>query len=236
VVTNPSEAAESDLFIIAVPTPTVDGISSRRYVESALEWIREACTAKRKVLIAVRSTLIPGTMTLLSHSDTGILLARRGALFCYWPSFARERRAADDEANPRAIVIGAGDFAVVDAILGRVFDRLDCAVHRLNFESAELAKAATNCFNATKISFFNAVADWADSFGAAGQAVADVISAMAEGSWNPDYGITVGAAFAGACLPKDLDAVIGALAEREASHIELLRAVKAINEHPARSR
>src|SRR4029079_7462281 len=178
-------------------------------------------------------THVPGTMDGVVRETLAGPLGR-GAALCYWPCFARERVAAEDEAAPRVVVCGVES----NAVAGRVRPFLapqGCDLRVMSFVEAELAKQAANAWNATKISYFTALGDWADALGGRGQAVADVVAAAAEGSWNPTYGTRVGTAYGGACLPKDLDALLAVAEARELPHAGLLRAVRAVNESPLRT-
>lgn len=221
-----------DLIVIAVPTATVDGVTDTGPLLSAVrKAVSLANASRRPPLIAVRSTIMPGTMAcLVAPALTGVQ-----ASLCYWPSFARERCAIADELAPRIVVLGTNDRDSVPSILGGWLGKLSCSVRLVTWEQAELAKVGANAFNALKISYFNALADWSREFGAAGQEVASIVALAAEGAWNPEYGTRVGPAFGGACLPKDLDAFRASLAAVDAPHIPLLEVVREVNNHPLRA-
>jgi UDPglucose 6-dehydrogenase len=148
---------------------------------------------------------------------------------CYWPSFARERIAREDELNPRLAVFGTDGREQTEALMRRCVPRHGCPVHVVGFEEAELAKHSANLFNALKISYFNAVDEWARALGGRGQPVADIVAAAAEGSWNPAYGIRVGTPFGGACLPKDLEGLLQELRRRGLPHVALVEAIGDVN-------
>jgi len=224
-----------DLIAICVPTPVHLGSVVTDALEDALDHAtRLALASPIPPILAIRSTLMPGMMaTLVSPAIQPV--ARNVAALWYWPSFARERRAIEDERSPRAVVFGTPDAAAVHSLLGEWLATLTCPVHVVSWEEAELAKAGANAFNALKISYFNALADWASLVGADGQTVAGIVRFAAEGCDNPDYGTRVGPAFGGACLPKDLEALGGWVRESGSPHGSLLDAVRSVNEWPART-
>jgi UDPglucose 6-dehydrogenase len=216
--------AEVDLICICVPTPATEAGMSLAAVAAALERARTiAAGSAKESLVAIRSTLMPGMFRVLT-SRAGSDLA-----ICYWPCFARERSAETDELSPRLVAFGADDFGAVQEVFARWLGSLECPVFLLNPEESELAKAGANAFNALKISYFNALGDWAQERGGSPAVVAAAVAAAAEGVWNPEYGTRPGPAFGGACLPKDLDAIIAALTADQSPHLELLFAARAIN-------
>ncbi len=219
-----------DLICVCVPTPADEAGMSTEAVAAAMSRAAALATGSaRATLVAIRSTLMPGMFRELT-----LPLAEAGIATCYWPCFARERSAVADELAPRAVVIGADEHSAVRATLSDWLGPLACPVFLLKPEEAELAKAGANAFNALKISYFNAVGDWATERGGDGDVVANAVLATAEGLWNPAYGTRPGPAFGGACLPKDLDALIAALTASRSPHGELLRAARDVNRSPNR--
>jgi len=69
--------------------------------------------------------------------------------------------------------------------------------------AAELVKCTQNAWNATKISFWNEAWLLACALEVDAGFVSAAVARAAEGSYNPEYGIRGGHAFAGACLEKD---------------------------------
>jgi GDP-mannose 6-dehydrogenase len=223
-----------NLIVICVPTPGEQGGLSVAALERALAFASTLAAASNvSPVLAIRSTLMPGTMeTVVAPALTAV--RERLAAVCYWPCFARERQAGADEIDPWAVVIGTDADAPVRQLFGDWFAQLTCPVSMVDWRTAELAKASANAFNALKISFFNAVGDWSAAAGVDGQQVADLVALAAEAVWNPSYGTRVGPPFGGACLPKDLDALIGWLRQSGHPHDELLAAVRAVNASPLR--
>ncbi|MEO6042990.1 MAG: hypothetical protein ABIQ47_03600 [Tepidiformaceae bacterium] len=227
------DAAPRDWAVIAicVPTPTVDGAMSADALVDALNLAKRCLDpAAAFTVIAIRSTIVPGTMESVVLPPVRELVASSRVGICHWPSFARERVALEDEAHPRAIVFGTDGGARVHEIMRRCVASARCGVSFVSFPEAELIKQGAKLFNALKISYFNAIGDWATERSGNGQTVADVISIVAEGCWNPAYGTAVGPPFGGACLPKDLDAFAQRLVTDGSPHRELLQAIQEINE------
>lgn len=223
------------LVVIAVPTPTNDGQMDTEPLGDALGLVAEiASRGLEPLAVAIRSTLVPGTMDgmVASHvvHESAVIDA------CHWPCFARERSAVDDERTPRHTVIGSanpGGHAV--SMIREAIAHLAAPMSVVRPVEAELIKHGANLFNSLKISYFNALADWATEFGAEGQPVADLVASVAEGAWNTTYGTRTGPAFGGACLPKDLLALEQALTAHNRSHLGLFDVIREVNSDPRRS-
>lgn len=94
---------------------------------------------------------------------------------------------------------------------------------------AEMVKCLHNIFNATKISFWNEMWRVAKHLDVSLERVAATVAYSAEGSINPEYGIRGGAAYGGACLPKDTKGFLG-FASEMGIEMPLLEGVVRVNE------
>jgi len=182
-------------------------------------------------VVAIRSTVSPGTTdrlvagllrSELDQSSAQVVVANA-------PEFLREASAARDAVCPTITVIGSRS-AYAREELRELFAPLggDMRIFT-DTTSSELVKIVHNCFNATKISFFNEMYKIADLFGIDGDAISEVVVRSAEASTNPDYGTRGGYPFSGHCLPKDLDGLIG-FATNAGVSTPLLEAVRTVNE------
>ena len=222
--------AHFDLVAVCVPTPTVNGQMSAVPLRDAISTCGRFLQPDRFTAIAIRSTVIPGTMENIVRPALSEVASHSGWAACYWPSFARERLAAADELAPRLLCIGSDGDQRLLALLEPVFAASGLEPLWTDFATAEFIKHGANLFNAFKISFFNALDAWASSSGADAQAVALAVATAAEGAWNPAYGIEGGRPFGGACLPKDLEAFLSYLRTNDLPHSYLAEAVKAVND------
>lgn len=230
----PFALSEASLAVICVPTPTTAGRFDSAHLLSALTAVQGQPARQSEQLVLVRSTLMPGTMREVVRPALARRVASGEIEVAYWPSFARERSATEDELHPRSTVIGFDGPSSWRPFLREVCAVLEEDPIVLTEIEAEFVKHGANAFNATKISFFNAMSDWVSKAGGTGQDVAAAIATVAEANWNPSYGTRVGPAFGGACLPKDLSALIEFLSASGSPHVGLPTAVKAINESEAR--
>jgi UDPglucose 6-dehydrogenase len=123
------------------------------------------------------------------------------------PEFLREGTAVGDFLHPDRIVLGferERARRVLEEIY-RPFERTHTQLLFTGIESAELIKYAANSFLATKISFINEIANFAEHVGA------DILDVAKWLGLDPRIGknfLSAGAGYGGSCLPKDVKALV----------------------------
>ena len=199
---------------LCLPTPVgADGYDLSELRQCVLEVTDLATQPGISIDIVVRSTVPPGTCdtylrTLIDDRFDSTAAQRVSVVHC--PEFLREAHALDDALNPRSIVIGSTDPSARERVAALMasgdtpLEVFDTAT------AAELVKCAHNAYNAAKISFWNEIDILARRVQVDSHSIARVVSHTAEASWNPDYGTRGGAAYGGACLPKDVLGLIAA--------------------------
>jgi UDPglucose 6-dehydrogenase len=224
---------EPTYIFLTLPTPH----AGRRYELSALA---DGVTAVGRAMaespvahtVVVRSTVPPGTtegmIKPLLEQESGKFPGEGFGLACS-PEFLREASADADFRHPRMTVIASRDLQT----RRRLSDLLSPfgGQTRLfaNPATAELIKCSHNIFNAAKISFWNEMWLVANSIGVDPDDVSSAVALSAEASFNPQYGIRGGAAYGGACLPKDTIGFLGFAAEHGLA-MPILEAVVHTNE------
>jgi UDPglucose 6-dehydrogenase len=182
--------------------------------------------------VVVRSTVPPGTtegmVRSILEAESGMTADEGFDLACN-PEFLRAVSADADFRHPWMTVIAARAASTRK----RLGDLLRPFGGEIRFfedpATAELIKCSHNLFNAAKISFWNEMWLVATKIGVDLNEVSKTVALSAEGSFNPQYGITGGAAYGGACLPKDTNGFLGFAAERGVA-MPLLEAVVHTNE------
>jgi UDPglucose 6-dehydrogenase len=224
---------EPTFIFLTLPTPH----AGRRYDLSALA---DGVTAVGRAIaetpathtVVVRSTVPPGTtegmIKPLLEAESGKVPGEGFALACV-PEFLRAASADADFRHPWMTVIASRDAQT----RRRLGDLLSPFGGQMRFfenpATAELIKCSHNIFNAAKISFWNEMWLVACSVGINPDDVSSTVALSAEASFNPQYGIRGGAAYGGACLPKDTNGFLGFAADRGLA-MPLLEAVIHTNE------
>ncbi len=233
-----ADAGEADVVLLAVQTPPVaDGSIDLRYLTSAASDLSDvfASGPERRRVVAVRSTVVPGTVE-------GVLAPLLGPAVAVAsnPEFLREGSALKDFLHADRMVVGCREESAREVLI-ELYEPFEAPVVFTSPATAELAKYASNAFLATLVSFSNEMAHICESL--PGVDVEDVLTILhADRRLNAGAGtrpeilsyIKAGCGFGGSCLPKDLSALIAA-GEALGHELPLLSAVRAVNEaQPAR--
>jgi len=222
---------ECDLIFITVDTPTTSkGSINLNSLKAVAKTIGQTLSnSKNKPIIAIKSTVTPGTNHTIkqiiekeskkkSAKDFGIISN---------PEFLREGRAVDDTFNPHIVVIGGEDNKTINKVK-KFYEGFYNSVPYIttNTQTAEMIKYANNSFLATKISFINQIANICQSI--PGTNVDDVAKAI---GIDPRIGgqfLKAGPGYGGSCLPKDIRALIS-FSESYGQNPTLLKAVQTTN-------
>ncbi len=241
-----SAIVEADAVLIAVGTPPrVDGHVDLRHIEAVLQTLKRAFerVAERTMRLVVSKSTVPvGTARWMAEWFRTSSLGSQ-VLVVSNPEFLREGNAVHDCLYPDRIIVGAEDARAVPLvhqlyrpILEQTFPTPDYIPPRpdglrhvpllwMDWDSAEMAKYASNAFLALKISFANEIANICERVGA------DVLRVMEavglDHRIGPHY-LRAGIGWGGSCLGKDLLALIR-LAEHIGYDPALLRAAYATN-------
>lgn len=180
-------------------------------VESALDDVAG------ESLPVVRSTTVPGTIAKLREQTKRHI--------CHVPEFLREATALWDAMTADHVIIGTCCPAH-EKMLETLFKPMACPIVSVDTTTSETIKIVTNAYLCTLITFWNEVSLITKNLGVSSTAVGR--AAMLDERVSP-YGAALhGAAFAGRCLPKDLDALIK-LSESLGHDPLVLKAVQQLN-------
>ena len=185
---------------------------------------------KRKPIILIKSTVIPGTMKNVvlpilernskkkAGKDFGLISN---------PEFLQESRAIQDTIKPHVVILGGYRTKFMKKT-EKFFSRFNPNVPIIitNHQTAEMIKYANNSFLATKISFINQIANICQ--GIPDTNIDDVANTI---GLDPRIGnpfLNAGPGYGGSCLPKDIKAIIN-LSSKLGVNPTLLTAVEKIN-------
>ena len=192
-----------EVIFICLPTPMLDnGIQDISIVKNTILELNKFITDE---IIVVKSTVHPGNINEIK------LICPR---FVYNPEFLREKHAKEDFINSDLIVFG-GDQEFADSLANIYSNHTKCINKEYIFTdvtSASLIKYTINSFLATKVIFFNeinSIFKLADS----NESWEDFTKILSKDSrignshmLVPGHDGRLG--FGGACLPKDINALL----------------------------
>lgn len=215
-----------DYLFIAVGTPSAsDGTANLQYVYSVAKLIGKNIDDYR--VIINKSTVPVGTgdkVTSLIEKE----LTKRNLKINFDmvsnPEFLKQGDAVKDFMKSDRIIIGSDNSQAL-LKMQQLYEPLSAHLIAMDIRSAELSKYAANAFLATKISFINEIAKFAEQFGA------DVASVRVGIGTDPRIGLSflqAGCGYGGSCFPKDVQALIW-MAREYGIETPLFNAVDNIN-------
>lgn len=232
----------SDLIIIAVGTPSENGVIDLKYIRQVAREIGAYIkTAGRHISVVVKSTVVPGTTDTVVREELEAASGLKHPAFGLGmnPEFLREGEAIEDFAEPDRIVLGNEDPQTL-ARLEELYAPWDVDKVRVNTRTAEMIKYANNALLATQISAVNEIANLAAALG--GIDVLDVVGGVQlDKRWNPimeggkraqphilTY-LVPGCGFGGSCFPKDVQA-LRSQGEQQGLPMRMMNAVLDVND------
>jgi UDPglucose 6-dehydrogenase len=228
-----SAAAEQDVTILLVPTPSDErGAFSHTYVLGAVEEVGRALRGRDDYhLVVVASTVMPGTCDAEIRPALETASGRRvgeSLGLCYSPEFIALGSVIRDMLEPDMVLIGESDVRAGD-VLERMYAGMcenDPPVRRMSLVNAELTKIAVNTYVTMKISYANALADMCERLpGADVEAVTDALGLDRRIGGKYLRGAI---AYGGPCFPRDNKA-FGVLARDLGTEPLLAEATDAVN-------
>jgi len=145
------------------------------------------------------------------------------------PEFLKEGAAIQDSLNPDRIVVGVSSERARKIMeqLYHPFIRAGRPIVFTDIKSAELIKYAANAMLATRISFMNEIANFADLVGADVKEVSRGIGL--DKRIGPRF-LQAGIGYGGSCFPKDVIGLIDS-GKKSGYQFKILQAVEAVNKN-----
>jgi len=214
-----------DMIFVCVPTPSkLDGSCDLSFVEKVTTDIGRVISFENcPVNVVYKSTMPPGSTAQMEK-----ILKRycRRMRVAYNPEFLRQRFALEDMMTPSRIAVGSTDKVFAEEVMS-LYEVADCRKDIYDtYEGAELVKYYANCYYASRISFFNQMKLFADKFGCDHDKI--VKSIVADESVGLHGSNPTGKPYGGACLPKDVAAII-ACGKKNMVDVRLLEDVDRMN-------
>jgi UDPglucose 6-dehydrogenase len=211
----------SDISFIAVGTPSLpDGSADLTFIKRTALEIGKALKKRGDYhLVVARSTVVPGTTRTVIKPLVEKESGKKAGLdfgLCMSPEFLRQGNAVYDTLRPDRLVVGEFDTRSGDMLYDfyeQFYGKDSFPILRMNMESAEMVKYASNAFLATKISFINEIASICETV--AGVDVYEVAKGVGLDSRISPKFLRAGSGFGGSCFPKDVKALIAFAKERD---------------------
>ena len=211
---------DSDVTLICVGTPTIDGQMDMSQIVAAAKEIGAALVDKLGYhVVAVKSTVLPGTtegpVKTAIESQSGRRVGDGWGL-CMNPEFLREGRAVEDFRVPDRIVVGATDSRTAEVFL-KVYEEFTCPKLVTTPRTAEMIKYVSNSLLATMISFSNEIGNMCSALPGVDARLVwkgvhldrrlTPVNGQASGAAGVTEYLWHGLGFGGSCFPKDVAAL-----------------------------
>ncbi len=219
------------IFVTVGTTQSKNGSINLSIIKQAVSSIGTNLKKNKKnPIIFIKSTVVPGTMKdviLPILEKKSNKKAGRDFGLISNPEFLQESRAIRDTEFPHAVVLGGYKTKFMKKAKN-FFEKLHPNVPIIitNHQTAEMIKYANNSFLATKISFINQLSNICQNI--PGTNIDDISKTI---GLDPRIGklfLNAGPGYGGACLPKDVSALIN-FADKIGVKPMLLNAVEKTN-------
>lgn len=213
----------AEYAFIAVGTPSgSDGSADLQYVAAAATSIAKNMTAP---LILINKSTVPiGTGDWVADIVKGAQPKPIEFAVVSCPEFLREGSAIGDFMSPHRTVIGSLDRDAANKV-AQLHLPLRAPIVITDLRTAEMIKYASNAFLATKISFFNELADLCERVGAD---VKEVAAGMGYDARIGRHFLDAGLGWGGSCFPKDVEA-LAFMAKEKGLDPKILNSVMNVN-------
>lgn len=201
---------ESDISFVCVGTPgKSNGSLDLTHVKRVCQQIGLALeSAKRFHIVALRSTLLPGTTQELLVPQLEVYSGKREGLdfgVAVNPEFLREGTAIYDFDHPPFTLVGAANEDTIGP-LQKLYGGVKAPFIAGDLKEIEAVKYACNSFHALKVTFANEFGNILKRLGLDSHRVMEIFCKDNKLNLSPYY-LKPGFAFGGSCLPKDLRAL-----------------------------
>lgn len=207
--------AQTEISFIVVGTPSSpEGHLNLNYIYTVAGRIGNALKKKKECgdlnymhLIAIRSTVLPGTNQRVGEiieEESGL---KRGIDFTVVsnPEFLREGTSVEDYFNPPLTLIGT-DSEYAEKVFREMYQGIEAEFICTDIKVAEMMKYVNNTYHALKIVFGNEVGNICKSLNIDSHKVMEIFCKDKQLNISPYY-FKPGFAYGGSCLPKDMKAL-----------------------------
>lgn len=195
------------------------------------EWlmVNGECKSSLRHIVAIRSTVLPGT-----NEKVGEIIAQasglvRGKDFTIVsnPEFLREGTSVKDYFNPPLTLVGT-DMPEAEAVFRKIYKGIEAEFICTDIRVAEMMKYVNNTYHALKIVFGNEVGNICKELNIDSHKVMEIFCKDKQLNISPYY-FKPGFAYGGSCLPKDMKA-LKTLAHDHYVEVPVIEAIGESNE------
>jgi GDP-mannose 6-dehydrogenase len=207
IVADAIQGTEASFICVGTPSTPTGHLDLDAVFKVAGE-IAKALIGKRdRHVVAVRSTVLPGTGDRVAKLIEEVSGRKNGVDFAVVsnPEFLREGTSIEDFHSPPFTLVGS-DFAWSTEVMRNVYTMIGAEFIATTPRVAEIMKYACNSFHALKITFANEVGNICKKLEIDAREVMRIFCLDTKLNVSKAY-LKPGFAYGGSCLPKDLKAL-----------------------------
>jgi len=215
------QTVNSDITFVCLPTPMKNiegGEADLSIIESFFE---KVSFFNSKSIFLIKSTIPVGTTKNLQERFNNLCILHN-------PEFLTARFANEDFLNADRHIVGGMDEEAKEKIKSFYLSHFPkIPVFLTSSDESELIKYCSNCFFATKVSFFNEIKLFSENIGADYSLIISALTAdkRIENSHTQVPGHDGDYGFGGYCYPKDINAFMRTLDQSKKASGSVLRAI-----------
>lgn len=220
---------EISFICVGTPSTPTGHLDLDAVFNVALEIAKALAGKKDQHVIALRSTVLPGTGDRVAKLIEEASGKKNGVDFAVVsnPEFLREGTSIEDFNNPPFNLVGA-DFAWSTDTIRKLYSTINAEFVSTTPRVAELMKYTCNSFHALKITFANEVGNICKKLEIDAREVMRIFCMDTKLNVSKAY-LKPGFAYGGSCLPKDLKA-LRTIAHDNYINCPLLESIEQSNE------
>jgi len=194
-------------YIYAVAQQIGEALRDKELKSERIKELKDEGVKELRHIIAIRSTVLPGTNEKVGEiiAEASGLVRGKDFTIVSNPEFLREGTSVKDYFNPPLTLVGT-DMPEAEAVFREIYKGIDAEFICTDIRVAEMMKYVNNTYHALKIVFGNEVGNICKELNIDSHKVMEIFCKDKQLNISPYY-FKPGFAYGGSCLPKDMKAL-----------------------------
>lgn len=216
-------------YIFTVARQIGEALRDKELKSERIKELKDEGVKELRHIIAIRSTVLPGTNERVGEIIEEASGLKRGVDFTIVsnPEFLREGTSVKDYFNPPLTLVGT-DMPEAEAVFREIYKGIEAEFICTDIRVAEMMKYVNNTYHALKIVFGNEVGNICKELNIDSHKVMEIFCKDKQLNISPYY-FKPGFAYGGSCLPKDMKA-LKTLAHDHYVEVPVIEAIGESNE------
>ncbi len=194
-------------YIYAVAQQIGEALRDKELKSERIKELKDEGVKELRHIIAIRSTVLPGTNEKVGEiiAEASGLVRGKDFTIVSNPEFLREGTSVKDYFNPPLTLVGT-DMPEAESVFREIYKGIEAEFICTDIRVAEMMKYVNNTYHALKIVFGNEVGNICKELNIDSHKVMEIFCKDKQLNISPYY-FKPGFAYGGSCLPKDMKAL-----------------------------